>query len=63
MLLDSPDEVDPKLQYRAQAIVGSLIYLYQLTRPDPDFAVTFLSRYFISLVRNIFKHLNMFNAI
>jgi hypothetical protein len=61
MLSDSPDEVDPKLQY--MAIVGSLMYLYQLTRPDPDFAVTFLSRYFISLARNIFKQLNMINAI
>ena len=28
-----------------RAIVGSLMYLYQWTRPDLGFAVTFLSRY------------------
>jgi hypothetical protein len=28
-LLDSPDEVDPKLQGEYRAIVGSLMYLYQ----------------------------------
>jgi hypothetical protein len=44
-LLDSPDEVDPKLQSEYRAIVGSLMYLYQWTRPDLGFAVTFLSRY------------------
>ena len=44
-LLDYPDEVDPKLQREYRAIVGSLMYLYQWTRPDLGFAVTFLSRY------------------
>jgi hypothetical protein len=44
-LMDSPDEVDPKLQSMYRAIVGSLMYLYQWTRPDLGFAVTFLSRY------------------
>jgi hypothetical protein len=47
-LKDSPEEVDPKLQaeYRAiRSIVGSLMNLYQWTRPDLGFAVTFLSRY------------------
>ena len=44
-LLDSPDEVDPKLQSEYRAMVGSLMYLYQWTRPDLGFAVTFLSRY------------------
>jgi len=44
-LMDSPEEVDPKLQSMYRAIVGSLMYLYQWTRPDLGFAVTFLSRY------------------
>ena len=44
-LMDSPDEVDPRLQSEYRAIVGSLMYLYQWTRPDLGFAVTFLSRY------------------
>ncbi len=44
-LKDSPDEVDPDLQSEYRAIVGSLMYLYQWTRPDLGFAVTFLSRY------------------
>ena len=44
-LLDSPEDVDPKLQREYRAIVGSLMYLYQWTRPDLGFAVTFLSRY------------------
>ncbi len=46
-LIDSPEEVDPKLQSMYRAIVGSLMYLYQWTRQDSDlgFAVTFLSRY------------------
>ncbi len=44
-LLDSPDEVDPTLQSEYRALVGSLMYLYQWTRPDLGFAVTFLSRY------------------
>ena len=33
-LMDSPDEVDPKLQSEYRAIIGSLMYLYQWTRPD-----------------------------
>ena len=44
-LKDSPDKVDPDLQEEYRAIVGSLMYLYQWTRPDLGFAVTFLSRY------------------
>ncbi len=44
-LMDSPEEVDPKLQNMYRAIVGSLMYLYQWTRPDLGFAVTFLSQY------------------
>ena len=44
-LMDSPDEVDPRLQSEYRAIVGSLMYLYQWTRPDLGFAVIFLSRY------------------
>jgi hypothetical protein len=44
-LMDSPDEVDPDIQSEYRAIVGSLMYLYQWTRPDLGFAVTFLSRY------------------
>ena len=44
-LKDTPEVVDPDLQYEYQAIVGSLMYLYQWTRPDLGFAVTFLSRY------------------
>jgi hypothetical protein len=44
-LMDSPEEVDPKLQSMYRAIVGSLMYLYQWTRPDLGFAVTFLLLY------------------
>ncbi len=44
-LMDSPDEVDPEIQSEYRAIVGSLMYLYQRTRPDLGFAVPFLSRY------------------
>jgi hypothetical protein len=44
-LMDSPDEVDPELQSGYRAIVGFLMYLYQWTRPDLGFAVTFLSTY------------------
>ena len=44
-LKDSPDQVDPDLQEEYRAIVGSLMFLYQWTRPDLGFAVTFLSRY------------------
>ena len=44
-LQDSPDEVDPELQRKYQEIIGSLMYLYQWTRPDLGYAVTFLSRY------------------
>ncbi len=45
--MDSPDEVDPEIQSEYRATVGSLMsrYLYQWTRPDLGFAVTFLSRY------------------
>ncbi len=44
-LMDSPEEVDPRVQSEYRAIVGSLMYLYQWTRPDLGFAVAFLSRY------------------
>jgi hypothetical protein len=44
-LIDSPDEVNPELQSEYRGIVGPLMYLYQWTRPDLGFAVTFLSRY------------------
>jgi hypothetical protein len=43
--MNSRDEVGPELQSEYRAIVGSLMYLYQWTRPDLGFAVTFLSRY------------------
>ena len=33
-LQDSPDEVDPELQRKYQEIIGSLMYLYQWTRPS-----------------------------
>ncbi len=45
-LMDSPDEEDPELQSEYRAIDGSLMYLYQGTRPDLGwFDVTFLSSY------------------
>ena len=44
-LQDCPEEVDPELQRNYRELVGSLIYLYQWTRPDIGYAVTFLSRY------------------
>ncbi len=44
-LMDSPDQVNPQLQSGYRGIVGSLMYLYQWTRPDLGFAVVFLSRY------------------
>ena len=44
-LQDSPAEVDPELQRKYQEIIGSLKYLYQWTRLDLGYAVTFLSRY------------------
>ncbi len=43
--MDSPEEVDPKLQSTYRALIGSLMYLHQWTRPDLGFAVTVLSRY------------------
>ena len=48
-LLDCPDEVDSKSQAEHSAIEGSLLYLYQWTRFDMGFAVTFLSRYLSKL--------------
>jgi hypothetical protein len=57
--MDYPDEVDPELQSEYRAIVGSLMYLYQWTRPDLGFAVTFLSRYLHKLAKSICKLLNM----
>ncbi len=45
-LIDSPDEVKLELQSEQnRGIVGSLMYLYQWTRPDLGFAEIFLSRY------------------
>ncbi len=43
-LMVSPDEENSELQIEYRGIVESLMY-FQLTRPDLDFAVTFLSRY------------------
>ena len=44
--MDSPDEIDPKLQSECRAIVGSLMYLYNLYQwTGLGFAVMFLSRY------------------
>ena len=40
-----PVKVDPDLQEEYRAIVGSWMYLYQWTRPDLGFTMTFLSRY------------------
>ena len=62
-LMDSPEEVDPKLQSMYRAIVGSLMYLYQWTRPDLGFAVTFLSRYLHKPGENIYWQPNMCYAI
>jgi hypothetical protein len=61
--MDSPDEVNPELQSKYRGIVGFLMYLYQWTRPDLGFAVTFCQDIFINLVTNIFKLLNMYCAI
>jgi hypothetical protein len=44
-LKDCPETIDPVLQHRYRELIGSLMYLYQWTRPDLGFAVTFLSRY------------------
>ncbi len=44
-LQDCPDEVDAELQHNYRELIGSLMYLYQWTRPDIGYAVTFLSRY------------------
>ncbi len=43
--MDSPEVVDPELQREYRGIAGSLMFLYQWTRLDFGFAVTFLSRY------------------
>ena len=59
-LMDSREEVDPKLQSVYRAIVGSMMYLYQWTRPDLGFTVTKPCQYiFISLnLHQHQKHLN-----
>jgi hypothetical protein len=44
-LKDSPEEVDSELQAEYRAIVDSLMYLYQWTRPDMGLAVNILSRH------------------
>ena len=44
-LMDCPEEVDPRMQRKYREIIGSLMCLYQLIRPDLGFTVTFLSRY------------------
>jgi hypothetical protein len=43
--MDSPDEVDPKLQSKYRAIIGYPAYLYQWTRQNRGFCTYFLSRY------------------
>ena len=43
--LDCPDEVNAELQSKYRELIGSLMFLYQWTRPDLGYAVTFLSRY------------------
>ena len=43
--MQQSDRYESKLHREYRAIVGSLMYLYQWTRPDLGFAVTFLSRY------------------
>ncbi len=42
---DYPDEVDPDLQAEYRAVVGSLMYWFQLTQPDLGLALTFRSKY------------------
>ena len=44
-LLDCSDEVNAELQSQYRELIGSLMFLYQWTRPDLGYAVTFLSRY------------------
>ena len=44
-LLDCPDEVNTELHSKYRELIGSLMFLYQWTRPDLGYAVTFLSRY------------------
>jgi hypothetical protein len=50
-LKDSPEVVDPELKAEYRAVVSSLMYLYQCTRPDLGgggilgVVATFLSRY------------------
>ena len=44
-LLDCPDEVNAELQSQYRELIGSLMFLYQWTRPDLGYAVPFLSRY------------------
>jgi hypothetical protein len=64
--MDSPDEVDSILQSEYRAIVGLLMYLYQWTRPDIGFAITFLSRYLhrqLDKERSIFRQQKMFFGI
>ena len=51
---DSPDEVDPELQRKYQGIIGSLpvMYLYQWTRPDLGYAVSFFFQIFTQTWRS-----------
>jgi hypothetical protein len=42
--MQQSDRYESKLHREYRAIVGSLMYLYQWTRPDLGFAVTFMSR-------------------
>ena len=53
---DYPDEVDPDLQAEYRAIVGSLMYWFQLTQPDLGVALTFRSNICTGLETGI-KHL------
>ena len=44
-LLDCPDEVNAELQSQYRELIGSLMFLYQLTRPVLGYTVIFLSRH------------------
>jgi len=44
-LQDCPEEIDADLQRNYRKLIGSLMYLYQWTRPGIGYAVTFSSRY------------------
>ena len=43
-LSDCPDEFNAKLESQYRDLISSSIFLYQWTRPDLGYTVTFLSR-------------------